>query len=134
MTQLHTHLETHIGTPKEYLAEKSIPDLSNPGYSTGIGLLIMGIKQFEKEKEKMLLANHLKTTKRDNKQIDKKRKGNEKTKRTFEEMIKETILKLSERFRIWFEDDINESQNNNLNEEETDLPASLELNSNLLSG
>lgn len=52
LTELHTSLHARIGIPSEYLAQGYNEELDNPSYATVIGLLIEGIKNREKEREK----------------------------------------------------------------------------------
>ncbi|MCX6250546.1 MAG: cell division protein FtsA [Bacteroidetes bacterium] len=118
LMQLRTHYETHIGTPFEYLAEHYPPELSDPQYSAAIGLLVLGIRQYELEKERAQRIKHtiieLPEKKLTSKKIIEKRKGEEKKRgkdkpgQTFDDLMKQSIEKLSAKFRIWFENDINE--------------------------
>jgi cell division protein FtsA len=51
--ELMIGMDCRIGYPNEHLAKSAI-DLSNPIYSTGIGLLMQGLKNFDKQKSKMM--------------------------------------------------------------------------------
>jgi cell division protein FtsA len=47
-------LDTRIGYPNEHLANDVPADIASPLFSTGIGLVIVGIDRFEKEEKKMM--------------------------------------------------------------------------------
>ncbi len=47
LTAFHTGLDTRVGTPNEHLANDSPEEMVSPIYSTGIGLVIEGIKRNE---------------------------------------------------------------------------------------
>ena len=52
LTEFVTGMDTRIGYPNEHLA-KDVPDeMASPMYSTGIGLVIEGVKRLDKEKVK----------------------------------------------------------------------------------
>jgi cell division protein FtsA len=53
LTEFKTGMDTRIGYPNEHLANDVLEEMASPMYSTGIGLVIVGIDRFEKEKEKM---------------------------------------------------------------------------------
>lgn len=53
LTEFKTGMDTRIGYPNEHLANDVPEEMASPMYSTGIGLVIVGIERFEKEKEKM---------------------------------------------------------------------------------
>jgi len=53
LTEFKTGMDTRIGYPNEHLASDVPEEMASPMYSTGIGLVIVGIERYEKEKEKM---------------------------------------------------------------------------------
>jgi cell division protein FtsA len=57
LTEFKTGLDVRIGYPNEHLSSEVLPDMASPMYATGIGLVIVGIERYEKEKEKMRLLN-----------------------------------------------------------------------------
>lgn len=52
LVEFKTGMDTRIGYPNEHLANDVSADIASPMYSTGIGLVIVGIDRYEKEKEK----------------------------------------------------------------------------------
>ncbi len=52
LTEFMTGMDTRIGYPNEHLGNKVPDELASPMYSTCVGLVIEGIKRFEKEKDK----------------------------------------------------------------------------------
>lgn len=55
LTEFKTGLDTRIGYPNEYLAKDVPQEMASPMYATGIGLVIVGIDRYEREKEKIQL-------------------------------------------------------------------------------
>jgi cell division protein FtsA len=53
LVEFKTGMDTRIGYPNEHLANDVPADIASPMYSTGIGLVIVGIDRYEKEKEKL---------------------------------------------------------------------------------
>jgi cell division protein FtsA len=53
LVEFKTGMDTRIGYPNEHLANDVPADIASPMYSTGIGLVIVGIDRYEKEKEKI---------------------------------------------------------------------------------
>lgn len=53
LTEFKTGMDTRIGYPNEHLANDVPPEMASPMYATGIGLVIVGIDRYEKEREKM---------------------------------------------------------------------------------
>jgi len=53
LTEFMTGMDTRIGYPNEHLSSEVPDELASPMYSTGIGLVIEGIKRIEKEKAGM---------------------------------------------------------------------------------
>jgi cell division protein FtsA len=53
LVEFKTGMDTRIGYPNEHLANDVPSDIASPMYSTGIGLVIVGIDRYEKEKEKL---------------------------------------------------------------------------------
>lgn len=51
LTEFITGMDTRIGTPNEHLASDVPDEMASPTYSTGIGLVIEGIKRSDYEKE-----------------------------------------------------------------------------------
>ncbi len=49
LTEFITGMDTRIGYPNEYLAPGVPEEMASPMYSTGIGLVIIGLKRYEKE-------------------------------------------------------------------------------------
>jgi cell division protein FtsA len=54
LVEFKTGMDTRIGYPNVHLANDVIPEIASPMYATGIGLVIVGIDRFEKEKNKLL--------------------------------------------------------------------------------
>ena len=54
LVEFKTGMDTRIGYPNEHLANDVPADIASPMFSTGIGLVIVGIDRFEKEEKKML--------------------------------------------------------------------------------
>ncbi len=52
LSEFMTGLDTRIGYPNEHLSSNSPEGLSNPVYSTGVGLVIKGLERTEKETDK----------------------------------------------------------------------------------
>lgn len=50
LTQFITGMDTRIGYPNEHLAREVSKEMASPMYSTGIGLVILGLDRFEKER------------------------------------------------------------------------------------
>ena len=59
-----TGMDTRIGYPNEHLATGLIEEVKSPMYATSVGLVIMGLHKFEKEKskKKATVAQHSQTT------------------------------------------------------------------------
>jgi cell division protein FtsA len=53
LTEFKTGMDTRIGYPNEHLANEVPSEMASPMYATGIGLVIVGIERYEKEKLKM---------------------------------------------------------------------------------
>ncbi|MCF8347816.1 MAG: cell division protein FtsA [Bacteroidales bacterium] len=53
LTEFTTGMDTRIGYPNEHLANDVSDEMAIPMYSTGIGLVIEGIKRFDYEKRKV---------------------------------------------------------------------------------
>ena len=68
LTEFITGMDTRIGTPNEHLASDVPDEMASPTYSTGIGLVIEGIKRSDDEKEYLL--------------EDQPKKGQKKAKKT----------------------------------------------------
>jgi len=60
LTEFITGMDTRIGFPNEYLSESTPASLSNPKYSTGIGLVIEGISRLERMKVRVSAGKDLK--------------------------------------------------------------------------
>ncbi len=56
LTEFTTGMDTRIGYPNEHLANDVSDEMAIPMYSTGIGLVIEGIKRFDYEKRKELFS------------------------------------------------------------------------------
>ncbi len=82
LTEFMTGMDTRIGYPNEHLAKDVPEEITSPMYSTGVGLVIEGLKRSEKEKNN----NKFKGKNNDN-----------KNKKSFFEKIK-----------TWFEQDAEE--------------------------
>lgn len=54
LTEFKTGMDTRIGYPNEHLAKEVPPEMASPMYSTGIGLVIVGIERYQREKEKLM--------------------------------------------------------------------------------
>ncbi len=66
LTEFITAMNTRIGYPNEHLAPGSPEEITSPMYATGVGLLMMGIQNGEKEKvtkKKDEVTTHSKKTK-----------------------------------------------------------------------
>lgn len=68
LTEFMTGMDTRIGYPNEHLAPGTPEEMASPMYSTGIGLVIIGLKRYEKE----LMKNEK------GEKIEKKPKGEKK--------------------------------------------------------
>ncbi len=55
LTEFKTGMDTRIGYPNEHLAQDVPVDMASPMFSTGIGLVIVGIERYEREKERLKL-------------------------------------------------------------------------------
>lgn len=60
LTEFITGIDTRIGYPNEYLTANTLASMSNPIYSTGIGLVIEGIYRLEKMKVRVNAGKELK--------------------------------------------------------------------------
>lgn len=84
LTEFMTGMDTRIGYPNEHLAPGTPEEMASPMYSTGIGLVIIGLKRYEKE-----LMKNDKGEKPDKKQKAETRKQTksflDKIKKFFEE-------------------------------------------------
>ncbi|MGE5382091.1 MAG: cell division protein FtsA, partial [Omnitrophica WOR_2 bacterium] len=49
LTEFITGIDTRIGYPNEHLAPGTPDEMASPMYSTGIGLVIIGLQRYEKE-------------------------------------------------------------------------------------
>jgi len=56
LTEFKTGMDTRIGYPNEHLANEVPSEMASPMYATGVGLVIVGIDRFEKEKEKLIAS------------------------------------------------------------------------------
>lgn len=54
LVEYKTGIDTRVGYPNVHLASDVNPELASPMYSTGIGLVLVGIDRYEKEKEKIM--------------------------------------------------------------------------------
>ena len=54
LVEFKTGMDTRIGHPNVHLASDVNPDIASPMYATGIGLVLVGIERYEKEKEKLM--------------------------------------------------------------------------------
>ena len=45
LTQFITGMDTRIGYPNEHLAATSVDEMTSPMYSTGLGLVLMGMQR-----------------------------------------------------------------------------------------
>jgi cell division protein FtsA len=45
LTQFITGMDTRIGYPNEHLAANSVDEMTSPMYSTGLGLVLMGMQR-----------------------------------------------------------------------------------------
>ncbi len=52
LSEFMTGMDTRIGYPNEHLSSNSPDEISNPIYSTGVGLVIKGLERAEKETDK----------------------------------------------------------------------------------
>lgn len=102
LTEFITGMDTRVGYPNEHLANDVSDEMASPMYSTGIGLVIEGIKRFDSE-VKYDLSNkfeNIPDSEREEKPPEKKKKTKEKIKRDsqgrgrFIDIIKQ-----------WFDDD-----------------------------
>jgi cell division protein FtsA len=97
-------MDTRIGYPNEHLANDVPEEMASPMYATGIGLVIVGIERYEKEKEKMKPIVTEEITEPDEKTIkskkvkEKKQKDTEKSGKKFTESFIEKIQK-------WFDEE-----------------------------
>ncbi|TVR78912.1 MAG: cell division protein FtsA [Chitinophagaceae bacterium] len=89
-----TGMDARIGLPNEHLAKSEVPNLQNPIYSTGIGLVLKGFEENKSELEEEESEETLKTT--ENETIEpnvvlKEKKG---------------LAKFWKSIKKWFEDGI----------------------------
>ncbi len=75
LTEFITGMDTRIGYPNEHLAPGVPEEMASPMYSTGIGLVIIGLKRYEKEVVK-------------SDKNDKPQKSEKKTTKSFLDKIK----------------------------------------------
>lgn len=84
LTEFMTGMDTRIGYPNEHLAPGTPEEMASPMYSTGIGLVIIGLKRYEKEMIKNDKGE--KTDKRQKSEVKKQTKSFlDKIKKFFEE-------------------------------------------------
>ncbi len=77
LVQFRTGIDTRIGLPNEHLANDTNEELKNPTFSTGIGLVIEGIKRNELEKKLRAEISDDDDNKENNGKKDRKKsKGN----------------------------------------------------------
>jgi len=104
LTEFKTGMDTRIGFPNEHLAKNVPEEMASPMYATGIGLVIVGIERFEKEKEKMKpeveeeIPNLEEKTIKAKKVKEKKIKDPDKSGKKFTDSFIEKIQK-------WFEEE-----------------------------
>lgn len=56
LTEFKTGMDTRIGYPNEHLAKDVPPEMASPMYSTGIGLVVVGIERYEREKQRLIAS------------------------------------------------------------------------------
>ncbi|MCD4771924.1 MAG: cell division protein FtsA [Bacteroidales bacterium] len=93
LTEFITGMDTRIGYPNEHLANDVSDEIASPMYSTGVGLVIEGIKRFYLEKGK-----------ENTKMQPNRKKIKFKIKKEKEAKIEQPISFL-ERIQTWFEKD-----------------------------
>ena len=80
LVEYFTGIDCRIGTPNEHLA-KSSENVTNPMFSTGVGLVMMGIKKMEDEMRKSNKLNENKIeVKAEEKEKEKKKPANHSSK------------------------------------------------------
>ena len=93
LTEFITGMDTRIGYPNEHLANDVSDEIASPMYSTGVGLVIEGVKRFYLEKGK-----------ENTKMQPNRKKIKFKIKKEKEAKIEQPISFL-ERIQTWFEKD-----------------------------
>ena len=62
LVEFKTGMDTRIGYPNEHLANDVPADIASPMFSTGIGLVIVGIDRFEREEKKLMMKQAMAET------------------------------------------------------------------------
>ncbi|MGE5424472.1 MAG: hypothetical protein ACM3N9_03860 [Syntrophothermus sp.] len=101
-------MDTRIGYPNEHLAKDVPPEMASPMYATGIGLVVVGIERYEKEKQRLMAnlppepvipqAEELPVKKEKEKKEKKQKNAEEKQGKRFTDSFREKIQK-------WFEEE-----------------------------
>ena len=103
LTEFITGMDTRIGYPNEHLAKEVSDEMASPMYSTGIGLVIEGIRRFDNDvnhdmlnkfEEQKPVETEVETPKKPMKQKEKKDNGGKTGTGRFLDIIKQ-----------WFDDD-----------------------------
>jgi cell division protein FtsA len=97
-------MDTRIGYPNEHLANDVPEEMASPMYSTGIGLVIVGIERFEKEKEKMKPVVEEEIPVPEEKAV-KSKKVKEKKPKTPEKPGQKFTDSFIEKIQKWFEEE-----------------------------
>ena len=101
LVEYYTGLDCRIGTPNEHLS-KTVEDVTNPMFATGVGLIMMGLSKMEKEnsskmKEEGIGESTATSSKKSKKEETVTHSGNKRGK------IFDTI---SSKLNEWLRDDI----------------------------
>ncbi len=106
LTEFKTGMDTRIGYPNEHLAKEVPPEMASPMYATGIGLVIVGLERYEKEKQKLVASmppvnenlTEEPVQKKEKEKKVKKIKSDDKPAKKFTDSFRDKIQK-------WFEEE-----------------------------
>jgi cell division protein FtsA len=101
LTEFLTGLDTRIGYPNEHLAKEVPPEMASPAFATSIGLVIVGIDRYEKERER-LKSLEPETVLQEETTSSKKAKKKVKEPRPEGKKFTEVFL---EKIKNWFEEE-----------------------------
>lgn len=105
LTEFKTGLDTRIGYPNEHLANEVPEEMASPMFATGIGLVIVGIDRYEKEKEKVMAAMPVVEEVAVPVAEEKPKKVREKRVRREEGSSKKFTDSFMEKIKNWFEEE-----------------------------
>ncbi len=103
LTEFITGMDTRIGYPNEHLSDNIPSDMASPMYSTGIGLVIIGIERYLREQEKLrALQPQFEPVEAT---VDKIKPGREKKLRNPRPQGKRFTEIFLDRIRNWFDEE-----------------------------